>query len=519
MQKLQALAIAFAFVAICFSGCLETGNEKDSNRAPEALILMPRQAYVVEAGKPFQIDGSASSDPDGDELNYMWTLSGLGSPIDLSTKMSDFVTIDTPGNDLILTLLVRDPDGLTSQDIVVINVEPGNRPPVAKIVTPSNGGSYSEGKEVIFDGMASSDPDNDILSYTWELGEAGGPTYTASKNNKFNLDLDEGDYSVTLTVEDPDGETNTVTHSFSVTNLPPVAIISSDKNSVFTEEAIQFSGDDSYDPEGDALDYLWDFGDNQTSSLKSPQHSWGEAGRYTVTLTVEDGNEQEGTSSKSIEIKSLGPSAQFEFQDENGNVVEKVRSNANITIDGSDTVAPDGEIKEYKWNFGDGVERTTNESNTDYSWSTGGYYNVTLIVVDENDKTGEITKILQVVPEDYTDEGSDGTLVAQDNGENYNMDVEIFVSIVLVEFQEINCVGIGGQIDYTITVLDSEENEIGQNGGNVACGGEGANWNIEFYNDDNALNLGDYQITIAFTNSGTPVQANWNYRFAVVYEF
>ena len=196
-----------------------------------------------------------------------------------------------------------------------------------------------------------------------------------------------------------------------------------------------------------------------------------------------------------------------------------MRTNSNITLDGSETTAPDGEIKEYKWNFGDGVERTTNESSTDYSWSAGGYYNVTLIVVDENDKTGEITKILQVVPEDYTDEGSDGTLVAQDSGENYNMDVEIFVSIVLVEFEEINCVGIGGQIDYTITVQDSEGNEIGQNGGNVACGGEGANWNIEFYNDDNELNLGDYQITIAFTNSGTPVQANWNYRFAVVYEF
>ena len=86
-------------------------------------------------------------------------------------------------------------------------------------------------------------------------------------------------------------------------------------------------------------------------------------------------------------------------------------------------------------------------------------------------------------------------------------------------FGQSSCVGIGGQIDYAITVQDSEGNEVGQNGGNVACGGEGANWNIEFYNDDNALDLGEYQITISFTNSGTPVQANWNYRFAVVYEF
>ena len=518
MQKLQALAIAFTFVVMCFSGCLESDEDKQKNRAPEALILMPRQSYVAEAGKPFQIDGSASSDPDGDELNYMWTLSGLGSPIDLSTKMSDFVTIDTPGNDLVLTLLVQDPGGLTNQDIVVINVEPGNRPPVAKIVTPSNGGAYSEGKEVTFDGMASSDPDNDILSYNWDLGEAGGPTYTASKQSKFSLDLEEGDYSVTLTVEDPDGEANSISHSFSVTNLPPVAIIKSDKTSVFTEEIIEFSGDDSYDPEGDALDYLWDFGDNQTSSLKSPQHSWGEAGRYTVTLTVEDGNGQEGTSSKSIEIKSLGPTAEFVFKD-GGSEVEKIRAGANITLDASDSSGPDGEIKEYRWDFGDGNSGTTNDSATEYSWPSGGYYNVTLIVVDENDKTGELTEILQVVPEDYVDEGEGNELVdGVEDAVTYDMEVEIFVESIEIEFSDINCVGFGGQLDYSIIVQDASGESIGEGNGNIACGGEGGTWNQAFSNVEE-LNLGDYQATIEFTNGGTPVQASWNYRFAILYEF
>ena len=191
MQRIQALAVAFMVAIICFAGCLDDNKEGETNRAPEALILMPRQASVMEAGKPFQIDGSASIDPDGDDLQYMWTLSGLGSPVDLSTKMSDLVVIDTPGNDLVLTLMVRDPDGLTGQDIVVISVEPGNRPPTATITTPSNGGAYSEGKELTFNGMASKDPDNDILSYNWDLGEAGGPTYTASKQSKFEMELDE----------------------------------------------------------------------------------------------------------------------------------------------------------------------------------------------------------------------------------------------------------------------------------------------------------------------------------------
>ena len=518
MQRVQVLAAAFMVTIMCFGGCLDDSKEGETNRAPEALILMPRQASVMEAGKPFQIDGSASIDPDGDDLQYMWTLSGLGSPVDLSTKMSDLVVIDTPGNDLVLTLMVRDPDGLTGQDIVVISVEPGNRPPTATITTPSNGGAYSEGKEVTFNGMASSDPDNDILSYNWDLGEAGGPTYTASKQSKFEMELEEGDYSVTLTVEDPDGESSAITHSFSVTNLPPVASIKADTTSVFTQESIQFSGEDSYDPEGEALDYLWDFGDNQTSSLKSPQHSWGMAGTYNVKLTVEDGSGQEGSTTKSVEIKSLGPTAEFVFKD-GGSEVEKVRANSNVTLDASDSSGPDGEIKEYRWDFGDGIQRTANESSTEYSWSAGGYYNITLVVVDENDETGEITKILQVVPEDYSDEGQDGTFVAQSSDENYNLDVEIFVSSVEVEFSEIGCVGVGG-LDYSITVQDSSGSDIGGDEGSIGCGGETASWGSTFFDSEgNGLELGEYQITIAFTNNGTPVQANWDYRLAITYDF
>ena len=518
MQRVQVLAAAFMVAIMCFGGCLDDSKEGETNRAPEALILMPRQASVMEAGKPFQIDGSASIDPDGDDLQYMWTLSGLGSPVDLSTKMSDLVVIDTPGNDLVLTLMVRDPDGLTGQDIVVISVEPGNRPPTATITTPSNGGAYSEGKEVTFNGMASSDPDNDILSYNWDLGEAGGPTYTASKQSKFEMELEEGDYSVTLTVEDPDGESSAITHSFSVTNLPPVASIKADTTSVFTQESIQFSGEDSYDPEGEALDYLWDFGDNQTSSLKSPQHSWGMAGTYNVKLTVEDGSGQEGSTTKSVEIKSLGPTAEFVFKD-GGSEVEKVRANSNVTLDASDSSGPDGEIKEYRWDFGDGIQRTANESSTEYSWSAGGYYNITLVVVDENDETGEITKILQVVPEDYSDEGQDGTFVAQSSDENYNLDVEIFVSSVEVEFSEIGCVGVGG-LDYSITVQDSSGSDIGGDEGSIGCGGETASWGSTFFDSEgNGLELGEYQITITFTNNGTPVQANWDYRLAITYDF
>lgn len=515
MKKIQNITIALALVAICFSGCLGDDSNNAKNLAPEALIMMPRQAETVEAGKPFSIDGSQSNDPDGDDLQYKWTLSGLGSPIDLSTKVSDTVVIDTPGKDLVITLLVQDSGGLTGQDIVVITVEPGNRPPTATITTPSNGGAYSEGNEIVFNGLASSDPDNDFLTYTWDLSEAGGPSYTASKQNKFSLDLSEGQYSISLTVEDPDGESSTTTHSFTVTNLPPISKITSDVTSLFVGEKIQLSGDDSYDPEGGALDFLWDFGDNKTSSLKSPEYSWNSPGEFTVSLTVEDGEGQTTTSTKEIEVKSLGPVASFTFSSG-----DKIRSSDNVTLDASDSSALGAAIKEYKWNFGDGEEITTNESNTEYSWNSGGYYNVTLMVVDEDGEVGEITKILQVVPDDYVDEGQGNELVdGNEDSVVYDLPVEIFVSEVEITFSDIGCVGFGGEVTYAITILDSEGIVIGDGNGNVACGGEGTSWSEIFSNEQNEMSLGNYQLTIEFTNGGTPVQANWNYLFKINYNF
>ena len=80
--------------------------------------------------------------------------------------------------------------------------------------------------------------------------------------------------------------------------------------------------------------------------------------------------------------------------------------------------------------------------------------------------------------------------------------------------------GVGGQLDYSITVQDSTGDDIGSEQGNIACGGETASWSSTFYeNEGRGLELGEYQVTISFTNSGTPVQANWDYRLAIIYDF
>lgn len=57
-----------------------------------------------------------------------------------------------------------------------------------------------------------------------------------------------------------------------------------------TQLVCDFNGSASDDPDGNVVDYAWDFGDGATSSGPSPttSHTYGAAGARTVTLTVTD---------------------------------------------------------------------------------------------------------------------------------------------------------------------------------------------------------------------------------------
>ncbi len=52
--------------------------------------------------------------------------------------------------------------------------------------------------------------------------------------------------------------------------------------------SITFDAVGSYDPDGEIIDYHWDFGDETTGSGQSVVHEYNETGLYTVTLTVTD---------------------------------------------------------------------------------------------------------------------------------------------------------------------------------------------------------------------------------------
>lgn len=87
------------------------------------------------------LDGTASSDPDGDALTYSWTQIG-GSVVTLTDANSAVASLTTPfvsagGEDLVFALTVDDGYGGITSDTVVIHVQNANDPPLVTAARPT----------------------------------------------------------------------------------------------------------------------------------------------------------------------------------------------------------------------------------------------------------------------------------------------------------------------------------------------------------------------------------------------
>jgi PKD repeat protein len=175
----------------------------------------PDKAGVV--GGPVTLDGSGSSDPNGDPLTYQWTLKtvpvGSTASINNPTSITPTFTPDVAGK-YTIQLVVNDGRVDSSPDTVIISAIMPNRDPVA-----NPGGPYSGfvGVPVQFNGSGSSDPDGDPLTFSWQFGDRG----TGSRVNPTHIYSNAGTYTVTLRVEDGRGGSNTAQTTAQINNPAP----------------------------------------------------------------------------------------------------------------------------------------------------------------------------------------------------------------------------------------------------------------------------------------------------------
>ena len=172
--------------------------------SPPTADAGPDQA--VAAGATVNLDGSGSSDADGDPLTYSWTLTSVpsGSTAALSDPavFNPTFVADMAG-DYVAQLVVNDGTADSAADSVTISASGANVPPVAD-AGPDQ--AVAAGAIVNLDGSGSSDADGDTLTYSWSLtsvpsGSTAALSDPAAVMPTFVADM-AGDYVAQLVVND-----------------------------------------------------------------------------------------------------------------------------------------------------------------------------------------------------------------------------------------------------------------------------------------------------------------------------
>ncbi len=220
-----------------------TANDGQTDSLPDTVnvtIKNINHAPVAEAGNDQSVsegslvtlDGSASYDPDGEALTYIWVQTD-GPAVSLSDHSAARPTFTAPATSsasvtLSFSLSVNDGIDTSTANVTTVTVVNVNQMPTAQA---GDNQTVHEGSLVTLDGALSSDPDGDSLAYSWIQTDGTSVTlsdYTAVKPAFTAHQVGSGGESLTfvLTVTDSWGSSSTDSVSIYIkdVNDPPVCV-------------------------------------------------------------------------------------------------------------------------------------------------------------------------------------------------------------------------------------------------------------------------------------------------------
>ena len=347
------------------------------NIPPTASISAVQSAYE---GDIVELDGSASSDPDGSIVSYSWQQidnSGYSVNLSDSSVVNPSFTVPevTAANiELIFELTVTDDEGSKGSASVIISII-YNNPPVAEAGDDQD---ILESDIVELDASASSDSDGSIVSYSWQQIDNSGHTITLSDPNttkpSFTAPKVAAGTSLILifqlTVTDDRGKSSQDSVTLSVIyNNPPIA----DAGQNFAADegiSVELDGSASSDSEDSALAYSWqqvdssgysltlDDPNSATPSFITPIVSADTELIFQLTVTDSLGKSSDANVSISV-IYNIPPIA-------NSGTDQTVYEGDSVALDGSSSSDSEGSTLTYLWQQVDssGYAITLNNADT-----------------------------------------------------------------------------------------------------------------------------------------------------------
>jgi hypothetical protein len=189
----------------------------------------------------------------------------------------------------------------------------------APLASAGDDQAVPEGSTATLDGSASTDPDGDTLTYSWELLEGTGPPVDLSGNTSARPSFaaaDDGVYRFRLTVGDGVA-TATAETTVTITNVAPTASLTTEAGATRGATRAVVAFDDPGPLDTHTIEDDW--GDGSSPEVvgapdPSPgsvtaEHVYARAGNYTVTARVIDDDGGATTADTVVAVARTTPAA------------------------------------------------------------------------------------------------------------------------------------------------------------------------------------------------------------------
>ena len=264
-------------------------------------VANPGDKKIVKKGAVVFLDGSKSSDANGDQLIYDWLMlkMPLGSKAKLErNKTAKPVFVADSIGTYTVRLVVSDGKGFSDPSDIEITSTEGAVQPIAD---PGRDQTVIKGSVVTLNGSSSINFASGPLKYKWNIiikpDGSAATIVDAIENPVFTADL-PGKYWICLTVNDgkSDSESRcTLVTSIYPADAPPIAVIA-DTPILPAGNLIRLNGINSISPNGKALSYVWNIQSKPLGSTANisfptsanPSIKTDVRGEYIVSLVVND---------------------------------------------------------------------------------------------------------------------------------------------------------------------------------------------------------------------------------------
>ncbi len=369
---------------------------------------------------------SASFDPANADITEVWNF-GDGSSTPPMAAPSTVKHKFLSAGDFSVRLTVTNSFGLQASSSTNVRVEEPLAPSARLTAGPTSG---RVPLKVTLDGSNSTDQNDPALggsnlSWSWRLGDgtvldpiAGTPAegnvavQRGPASGPFEVTFNKpGVYVLEMIVTNGFGKTDTEIVDVRVSgpppDQPPVAVIRAAPRTGSGPLTVEFSADESVDPEGGLLEYTWNFGDGSqlVRGVSVVSHTYTREQTYNATLTVTDESGQSDDAAIAIVVTDDQGS-------NNGSPIARITTSATqgaapftVAFDASASSDPEGGNLSYAWDFGDGSD-TAFGPQVEHVFREARNYSVVLVVSDSDGNTGAANVTISV------------TLPADDSGQD-----------------------------------------------------------------------------------------------------